>query len=410
MKMDKKNIIIAISLITFALVLWAILYHLSAVYSGIGWILNIFSPFIIGGCLAFVINIPMSFFERILFPEEKIKGHPFLEGFKRPASLILGLLIIFAIIAVALIIIIPQLINSCLTISEKIPVYVNSLQEWAKDIQNQYPWISYYLTRFSINLNSIGNEVIKYIKSESANLLSTTVTAASFMIGGIVNFFIGFVFSIYCLLAKDTLTLQFRKILYAFNRESIADGVIRILRMASLSFSGFITGQCTEAIIVSVIFTIVLSICRFPYALMIGVTIGVLSLIPIVGAFIGCVIGALLVFLESPIKMVWFIIVFLVVQQIEDNLIYPKVVGDNVGLPSIWVLAAVFIGGNAFGMVGMICMIPLLSVVYTLLAEVVHKKLAEKNIPAEKLAAPEKLKKEKKRKKNRNKPEKEEKQ
>lgn len=398
MQFDKKNIKIILGLIIFGLVLWAILYYFGSVVSGFKWILSLLVPFIVGGCLAFIVNIPMSWFERMLFAPEKIKGKKFLQKIKEPVSMLLALILVLAVVAVTLIIIVPQLVDAISTISEKVPQYVSTLRAWAADLQEKYPQISSFLLTFSINLDTIGAEVVDFLKEEGLNMLGSTFTAATSAAGSIVNFLIGVVFCIYCLLSKYKLFSQFRRILYAFNKEAIADEIMRILRMASASFSGFITGQCVEAVICAVLYSLAFAVFRLPYAIMIGVTIGVFSLIPIVGAIIGFIIGALLVFLDDPVKLILFAIVYIVVQQIESNMIYPKVVGNKVGLPSMWVLAAVIIGGNAFGIVGMVLMIPLCAVIYALIAERVSFNLEKKHVPEEKLAEPVKPEKKKRKK------------
>ena len=223
------------------------------------------------------------------------------------------------------------------------------------------------------------NYMLNFIKS-GGNMLNSTIGIVSTIFSTTLNLIIGFIFAIYVLLQKEKLGKQGTKILFAIMPTKIAENILGVLKLSYKVFTSFVTGQCLEACILGVIFFVVLSIFRMPYALLIGVLIAFTALIPIVGAFIGCFISAFLILMVSPIKALVFIILFLVIQQIEGNLIYPNVVGNSVGLPSIWVLVAVTLGGNLFGVAGMLLFIPLSSVCYTLFKEWVNKMLSKKNI------------------------------
>ena len=212
-------------------------------------------------------------------------------------------------------------------------------------------------------------------------MLSSTVSAAMSIISGVTTFFIGFVFAIYILLQKETLSRQFKKLMRAYLPEAVTDRTLEILHLIYETFSSFFAGQCLEAVILGTMFFIVLSIFQLPYALLIGVLIAFTALIPLFGAFIGCAIGAFLMLMVEPLNALVFLIIFFVLQQLEGNLIYPHVVGNSVGLPSIWVLVAVTIGGSTMGIVGMLVFIPVCSVLYTLLREAVNKRLNKKNPP-----------------------------
>ena len=211
-------------------------------------------------------------------------------------------------------------------------------------------------------------------------MMSTTMSAVSSIVSGLATFFIAFSFACYILFQKEQLHIQIRKVCFAFLSKQKANALLKICSLIYRTFANFLTGQCLEAVILGSMFAVTLSILKMPYALLIGILIAFTALIPIFGAFIGCALGCFLIFMVSPKQAMLFILVFLLLQQIEGNLIYPHVVGGSVGLPSIWVLAAVTIGGNLMGIAGMLIFIPLVSVCYTVFREVVYLRLKEKHI------------------------------
>ena len=225
-----------------------------------------------------------------------------------------------------------------------------------------------------------------FVRNGMGNILNSTVSVASSIVSGIVNFVMSFIFAIYILLQKERLGRQVKQILYALFKEEFVDQVIEIGRLSELTFSRFLSGQCLEAVILGTMFVIAMSIFRFPYALLVGVLIAFTALIPIFGAFIGCFIGAFLILIVDPVKAFWFVVMFIILQQVEGNLIYPHVVGSSVGLPSLWVLVAVTLGGNLMGIPGMLIFIPALSVLYTLGRALVYRRLSLRNISRDKWA------------------------
>ncbi|MBR3704414.1 MAG: AI-2E family transporter, partial [Oscillospiraceae bacterium] len=232
----------------------------------------------------------------------------------------------------------------------------------------------------TIDWQEILNKVINFLKNGAGDVLNSTISVAKGFFSGIASAFVSFVFACYLLLQKEKLALQCRKVFFALFSQQAATRVIDIASLSQRIFSSFITGQCLEAVILGLMFFVTMSILGMPYPLLVGCLIAVTALIPIVGAFIGCGVGAFLILMVSPMKALIFVIMFLILQQIEGNLIYPHVVGNSVGLPSIWVLAAVSIGGSLMGVIGMLTFIPLVSVVYTLFREFVYKRLSDKNI------------------------------
>ena len=278
--------------------------------------------------------------------------------------------------------------RSVLTIGERIPAFFNQLMQYVDTFSRQYPDFfaeieSFFADWSQIDWKSITQKVWDFFTNR--NVLGSTFNVASTIIGTFTNFVIGLVFAIYLLLQKEKLGGQFKRVLYSFVPESKADYFLEICQLSSNTFSNFISGQCLEACILGLMFFVSMSLLHMPYAMIISMLIGVTALIPIFGAFIGCGVGVFLILIVSPIQALWFLVLFLVMQQIEGNLVYPHVVGNSVGLPSIWVLMAVTLGASTMGVLGMIINIPLFSIVYALLRQTVRRRLHEKGIDRSKL-------------------------
>ena len=230
-----------------------------------------------------------------------------------------------------------------------------------------------WLNNLDVDLDKLLDSVIAFFRNGAGNVLNSTVYAIGSIVNGVTTFVIAFVFACYILLQKEKLGVQVKKVMHAFLKEKWEKRCLKVCTLTSKTFSNFLTGQCLEALILGSMFFVAMSLFKMPYALLVGVLVAFTALIPIFGAFIGCVVGAFLILMVDPLQALFFVIMFLVLQQIEGNLIYPKVVGNSVGLPSIWVLAAVTIGGSLMGVVGMLIFIPLVSVVYTLFLVRVYK-------------------------------------
>ena len=241
-----------------------------------------------------------------------------------------------------------------------------------------YPQIEQQLASVQIDWESLLKSAMDFVTAGTKGIISGGIGAVTSIVSGVTNFFIGFIFSIYVLFQKETLARQTKKILYAFTKEKTAQKVLRVVRLANTTFASFLSGQCLEACILGTMFCVTMLVIRLPYALLIGIVIAITALIPIVGAFIGCVVGIILIGLVNPVKAVIFVIMFFVLQQIEGNLIYPHVVGSSVGLPGMWVLMAVTVGGSLFGIVGILTFIPICSVCYALFRLFVNERLKEK--------------------------------
>ena len=359
-------------LMVLAAALVLALMYSSVVFKGVAVGVGIIKPFIIGGAIAFVLNIPMRGIENTLFKKWKGKS---ADRLKRPVCMVLAIVVVVLIINLVIITVVPQVTKTAGELGNKIPVFVDNVITELNKLSRNYPQLQEYvaeLQNVEVNWDKVVDSVVSFLKSGVVSVLSSTYNVASSIIGGVVNGVISFIFALYILSQKEKLASQGRRILSAYLPKRAENEISHVLALLYRNFSNFITGQCLEAVILGTMFVIAMTIFRMPYAVMVGVLIAFTALIPIVGAFIGCFVGAFLILINNPIQAVWFVILFLVLQQIEGNLIYPKVVGSSVGLPSIWVLMAVSVGGSLFGIAGMLFFIPLLSTVYSLLRDSVN--------------------------------------
>jgi len=349
----KKYITIGAVLI---ILYWA-LQNLQLIFSVMSKILTLFMPFLIGGVIAFIMNVPMKQIERHLFQKEQYQTEKFA-ALRRTCAYVLTLLAIIVILAAAMVIVIPQLVSTIADIVKLIPGQFQNVQQFLMEQAKAYPQIEQQLASVQIDWESLLKSAMDFVTAGTKGIISGGIGAVTSIVSGVTNFFIGFIFSIYVLFQKETLARQTKKILYAFTKEKTAQKVLRVVRLANTTFASFLSGQCLEACILGTMFCVTMLVIRLPYALLIGIVIAITALIPIVGAFIGCVVGIILIGLVNPVKAVIFVIMFFVLQQIEGNLIYPHVVGSSVGLPGMWVLMAVTVGGSLFGIVGMLTFIP----------------------------------------------------
>lgn len=364
----------AMFLIVFIILTWWIFNNFKVVGNMIGVLFDVLLPFIIALAIAFVLNKPMAFIEKKLFEDynlfEKMKFK-----YKRLISLLLTLILVVLILVVFSIIVLPNLVSATKELSDQVPVYFDNLQKYVETNSIGGVKISEWLK--NINIDDLTNSVTSFVKGGFLNILGTTFGAFTTVFGVLTSIFLGMVFSIYFLIQKEELMLSIKKLVYATFPLNIANRLVYLTNITKDSFSSFITGQSLDALLIGLIFFVSMLIFSFPYALMISVIIGVSALIPIVGAFIGLLIGAFLIFVQDPQKALYFIGLFLVIQQLEGDLIYPKVVGEASGLSSVWILAAVAIGGSLFGIIGIILFVPMFSVLQKLLKEYIDNNLDE---------------------------------
>ncbi len=382
MELNKENIKKIMGMIAFAIILYFVLQNISVIGNVIANILKILSPFLIGAGLAFVLNLPMKFFERKLLKPRRMKNGKMKQSkMKRILSILLSFLLIVVIIGFIIQLIIPQLISVIVMFARELPTLAYDFKEWAIEITQQYPDISSQIQGIEINWDKIINDAIVLTKNMASGLVTSTVGFMVTLIGGIFDTIIAIVFAVYILMSKEKLNEQLKKIVRAYLPEEKAKYTLEIGSLSNRTFCNFITGQCLEAVILGILCFLGMLILRLPFAATISVLVGVTALIPIVGCFMGIIIGAILILSIAPVKSLIFIVFLIILQQVESNVIYPKVVGNSVGLPGMWVLVAVVIGGNLGGMLGLLVGLPIISILYTIFRDHVNHKLETKKTP-----------------------------
>ena len=379
MDLSKMSIKKIRELIVFTALLVVALWKFDVVLGVLKTIWDIIFPFVLGGAIAFLTNVPMSFLEKKIFENVK-KKNKIVRKLKRPISLILTIVLVVGVIALVMFGVIPQLTRTMGTLVTSINDFIPQMQSWIGEFFHNNQEIMNLVDQIEFDPDQAIKWGISLLGNGAGNMMNTTMSAVGSIVSGVATFFIAFSFACYILFQKEKLHIQIRKVFFAFLPRQKADTFLKVCSLTYRTFANFLAGQCLEAVILGSMFVVTLSILRMPYALLIGILIAFTALIPIFGAFIGCAVGSFLIFMVNPQQAILFVIVFLVLQQIEGNLIYPHVVGESVGLPSIWVLAAVTIGGNLMGIVGMLVFIPLLSVLYTIFREFVYLRLKERHI------------------------------
>ena len=343
---------------------------------------NLISPFVAGAGIAFIFNVPMRIIEHQLDGIHRL-------GIRRAFAIIMTILALILVIMFVIELLVPQIQLTWTSLSEKIPAFIDRTANSLMLLMDDYPdlsiWIQEGLNLQNLNWTNIIQDGLTFLGNQITTVMDSAVIVIGSVTGAIINTVVAIAFAVYCLVRKEILARQGRRILYSLLPEHTVDEIVRILRLTNSTFSNFISGQCLEACILGCLFAIAMAIFKMPYIPLVSVIIGVTALIPVVGAFVGCVVGAFFILVNDPFQALTFVAMFLVIQQLENNLIYPRVVGTSIGLPGMWVLVAVTVGGGLMGVGGMLLMIPLASVCYTLAREFTDKRLADRNIPEEKL-------------------------
>ena len=321
---------------------------------------NVAFPLILGVAVAYVINIIMVRVERIYFPKTKNR---FVAASRRGVSIVVSLLLVAGIFSLVARLVLPELGKAFAVIGRNVPIFLEEAAAWLEE--NNAGNTADMLK--NVDWNSVMDKVADVVKSGFTSFVNSTLTAVGAVVGSVVNFFIGLIFGIYILSGKEKLHSQVSRIMHAYMKERTVARIRYIYRTANETFSSFIIGQCTDAVILGTLCTIGMLLFRFPYAPMIGAFIGATALIPIVGAYLGAAVGAFMILTVDPLKALLFIIFIVVLQQLEGNLIYPRVVGSSIGLPGIWVLAAVTVGGGLGGIGGMLLGVPVAATAYKLI-------------------------------------------
>lgn len=379
MEFDKKQMKSILQIVCAAILFYFFIKELNVIVSAVSQLWSVLGVFVIGGAMAFVINVPMKFFEEHYFSRFKNIGKA-----KRPLAFIFTLVAFVLVIYMVMFIVVPELIRTLQMVIAQLQGLYDKLPQIVSDISAKLNLTEETVQSLQIEWSNISGTVIKAVQGIAGSVIASSTN----IIGGVVNFItqfiLAFIFCIYILFSKEKFGAAVKKLIYALFKEKHADNIIGVLKLTGKTFSSFLSGQCLEAVILGSMFIVAMTIFRMPYAFLVGILIMLTALIPIVGAFIGCFVGAFLILMVNPMQAVWFVVMFLVIQQIEGNLIYPKVVGSSVGLPPVLVFAAVIIGGELFGVMGMLVFIPLTSVLFTILKIFIENRLEKKQISAEK--------------------------
>ena len=380
MQLDKENIKKIRWLIAFAILLYLGFQNLHIVISTVRVLLGFLFPFIIGFGIAFILNIPMKFIEHHLFGKVLKQEKKTAQKLARPVSLVLSICFVICIIVIVMLVVVPELGATFVNIAKKIEENIPVFQKWIDNVFGNNPEVVKWAQSLDIEPGKIIDSVLGVLKNGVNNIVSSTVSITMGLLTTAMNVSIGFVFACYVLLQKEKLLQQIKKAMYAMFPEKPVRYLTHVWNLANRIFSSFITGQCIEAVILGSMFFVSMTILHFPYAMLVGVLISFTALIPLFCGIIGCWVAFFLILMISPVKAVLFLGLFLILQQIEGNLIYPHVVGGSVGLPSIWVLVAVTLGGSLMGIAGMLIFIPTVSVIYTLFREWVYARLEKKQL------------------------------
>ena len=374
----KKKLMYSLIVVTFAIVLYLALSNGAVIMGILKKLFSVIAPLVLGLAIAFIINVPLKMFEKLwikIFKKAKTNRN---EIFKRPVCLTLSILLFAVAIFAVMFMIIPELIRTGENLVANLPEYIAGLNEWWQKVVDFAAKRGAELPQISLSADKISSTVGSFINDNKNTVFDKTIGITTSIFSGVVDTVLAISFSIYVLAQKERIANRIRRITYAFVKEERADKLVDFARRTNHTFTNFVTGQFIEAVIIGVLCFIGMKIFRMPYASIVSVMVGVTALIPMFGAFIGTGVGAFLILLVSPIKALWFIVFIIVLQQLEGNLIYPKVVGNSVGLPGILVLVAVTIGGKLFGVGGMLIGVPLCAVFYCLLKEIVEARLEKK--------------------------------
>lgn len=391
MELNKQNIKKILGIIAAAIIMYVGLQNSRSVINLFYSLFSLLAPFIVGICIAFVLNVPMRFIERHLFYHGKNKTSQegkekrIREKIARPISILVTILLVLLLLVIIIFMVAPELGKTFWTMIDTIQNFVNGEQAtWLDKLTEHFPKIEQALKDLRIDWRMVGNNIVNFVKEGFGGALDSTVKLVGSIVNQVINFFLGLVFAIYILLSKETLALQGKQLLYSFFKEDRADHMIGVFRLINRTFSNFLSGQCLDATILGLMFFIAMTLFKFPYAPLLSVFIGFTALIPVFGSFIGCVVALFMLLMVSPIKALWFLILFLVLQQLEETFVYPNIVGKSVSLPAIWTFGAVILGGSMMGIIGMLLFIPGTSVIYSIMNGIMEKRLKDRAISPEK--------------------------
>ncbi len=402
MKFDRKTMGKIVLLMLAAAVIFIGMMNLGTVFDAVGFFFSIIMPFTVGLCIAFILNIPMKFFEDKLFakigakkPDGRLrKVAKFLS---RPVSMILAFIFVALLITLVVLMIVPEIGNTVKLLTEAIPKFIDDAFTVIENLFICLGIVSESMFELKGDWDKVGNTLLGFFNSDglssilgpTTNVIGTTYNVTAKLFGVIFDLIMSIVFAIYVLATKEKLSGQVNRVFGAFLPDNVSHFILKVASKANVIFSNFVSGQLTEAIILGSLCCVGMTIMKMPYAVMVSVLVGVTALIPVVGAFAGAIVGGFLILIVDPIKALWFVVFILILQQVEGNVIYPRVVGKSVGLSGMWVLLAITIGSSVGGAVGMLVSVPTFSLVYTLLGELVQYMLVQRGKVAPEDAHPD---------------------
>lgn len=388
MKLDRKNVRTILLIIAFAVLLYTAAQNLASVYGAVRTVWRVFGVVITGLAMAFVLNVPLKLFENRVFYGMSEDRRPLVRKLRRPVSLVFALVVSLGLIGILIAVVLPQLTATVAEVAARLPEYISSAVNWLNDFLAGFGIEIESLKNFTVDWEKVFSELTTYLKEGSANVdgssvVDTVTGVGTSVVSTVMNTFLGLVVAVYILAQKERIGRFTRRCIDAFLPQKAASGLARIASMASETFSNFVAGQLADSCILGILCYICMRIFRFPYPEVISVVIGVTSLVPMVGSFIGEVIGALLILIVSPLKALLFVVMVLAIQQVDGAFIYPRIVGRSVGLPGVAVFCAVIVGGNVAGVIGAMIGVPVCALIYALLREAVDARLRRRE---EKLA------------------------
>lgn len=380
MKLDRKNVRTILLIIAFAVLLYTAAQNLASVYGAVRTVWRVFGVVITGLAMAFVLNVPLKLFENRVFYGISEDRRPLVRKLRRPVSLVFALVVSLGLIGILIAVVLPQLTATVAEVAARLPEYISSAVNWLNDFLAGFGIEIESLKNFTVDWEKVFSELTTYLKEGSANVdgssvVDTVTGVGTSVVSTVMNTFLGLVVAVYILAQKERIGRFTRRCIDAFLPQKAASGLARIASMASETFSNFVAGQLADSCILGILCYICMRIFRFPYPEVISVVIGVTSLVPMVGSFIGEVIGALLILIVSPLKALLFVVMVLAIQQVDGAFIYPRIVGRSVGLPGVAVFCAVIVGGNVAGVIGAMIGVPVCALIYALLREAVDARL-----------------------------------
>ena len=391
MELNKQNIKKILLIITFSVVLFSAVQNYEDVLSISGSFLRVFKPFFIGCAMAFILNVFMRPVETRLFAPLNRRGGKVWTAIRRPISLVIAFAVVLGISFVLLFMLIPEIGRTGKAIADQLPEQLDRFFGWLTMQLSSLNLSVEMLQNWKIDWNKVVSTALNYLKTGGSAVVNTTVGITSSIVSGVANLVLGLVFSIYLLLQKEKMAAQCTNLMKAFLPAKAVAWILEVGSLSNRIFSNFVSGQCLDATILGLLCFVGMSILKLPYALVISALVGVTALLPVFGAFIGGGVGALLILMEDPMRAVWFVVFLIILQQLEGNLIYPKVVGSSVGLPGLWVLMAVTVGGSFGGVIGMLLSVPACSVIYAVVQKIVRERLREMQEKEEKAKQEEAL-------------------